>query len=336
MARPLISFILSALPFLNLMSHKLVNQLKFVRASFLRGLEGLSAEDAERRIGNSNSISWIIGHLASFEQYTHCIWPLGKQVSAAVQACDFGLPASTPSYALMRTEFDQVVALADSYLDQLTEADMTRFITRPNGEPVGENSGTMILRHIWHYWYHIGEVQGIRQGMGHENLPQYVGRVPADVKYEPNAAKQLVDDMVNGLNRHEIGGMEKYWSEDMHWYGPAGIGLKPSLKAFQEEHQKPFLHAFPNKEAFDEIRIAEGDYVAAKGYQQVTHGGDYLGIPATNKEMQIKYMDFWRAEDGKLVENWVMIDLFDFLEQAGYNVEKVLKFIGSKPPEFFE
>jgi len=56
--------------------------------------------------------------------------------------------------------------------------------------------------------------------------------------------------------------------------------------------------------------------------------------------MQIKYMDFWRAEerDGelKLVENWVMIDLLDFLQQAGYDVEKVLKFVGSKPPEFFD
>jgi predicted ester cyclase len=148
--------------------------------------------------------------------------------------------------------------------------------------------------------------------------------------------KVLVARMIDGLNDHEIEGMEAYWSPDMVWHGPAGIGTKRGLKDFQDNHQRPFLHAFSDKHANDEIRIAEGDYVAAKGYQQVTHTGDYLGIPASGKRMRIRYMDFWRVEGDKLVENWVLIDLLDFLAQAGYNVEKVLQFIGSQPPEFFE
>ena len=148
--------------------------------------------------------------------------------------------------------------------------------------------------------------------------------------------KQLVAHMVDGLNDHVIEGMEQYWAEDMVWYGPAGIGTKRGLKDFQENHQHPFLHAFSDKQANDEIRIAEGDYVAATGYQDTTHTGNYLGIPASGKRVKIRYMDFWRVEGDKLVENWVLIDLLDFLEQVGYDVEKVLKFIGSKPPEFFE
>lgn len=154
---------------------------------------------------------------------------------------------------------------------------------------------------------------------------------------EGKKTKDLVARMYDeGLNNHVIQGMEAYWTEDMRWYGPAGIGHKLSLKAFQDEHQKAFLHAFPDKKAFDEIRIAEGEYAAAKGYQQVTHKGEYLGIPATGKEMKIRYMDVWRREGDKLVENWVMIDLLDFLEQAGYDVGKVLKFVGEKGPAFFE
>ncbi len=54
----------------------------------------------------------------------------------------------------------------------------------------------------------------------------------------------------------------------------------------------------------------------------------------------MRYMDFWRVEevDGerKLVENLVLIDILGVLEQAGYDVNKVLKFVGSKPPEFFD
>ncbi len=148
--------------------------------------------------------------------------------------------------------------------------------------------------------------------------------------------KALVARMIEALNDHVIEGQEDYWSKDMRWYGPAGIGTKVGLEEFQDEHQRPFLHAFPDKEAFDEIRIAEDDYVAASGRQEVTHSGDWLGIPATGKRVNIRYMDFWRVENDKLVENWVLIDILDFLEQLGYNLKNVLKFIGSKDPSFFD
>jgi steroid delta-isomerase-like uncharacterized protein len=152
----------------------------------------------------------------------------------------------------------------------------------------------------------------------------------------PEENKALVARMYDGLNDHVIEGMEAYWTKDMVWYGPAGIGTKRGIKDFQDNHQRPFLHAFSDKHATDEVRIAEDDFVAAFGYQDATHSGDYLGIPASGKRVKIRYMDFWRVEDEKLVENWVLIDILDFLEQVGYDVEKVLKFIGSKPPEFFE
>ena len=47
-------------------------------------------------------------------------------------------------------------------------------------------------------------------------------------------------------------------------------------------------------------------------------------------------MDIWRAHDGQLVENWVLIDILGFLEQLGYDIGSVLRFIGSKSPSFFE
>lgn len=146
--------------------------------------------------------------------------------------------------------------------------------------------------------------------------------------------KELVARMYEAINDHRVG--SEYWAEDMVWRGPAGIGTKQGLEQYRAEHQRPFLHAFPDKHATDDILIAEGKYVAATGYQHVTHEGDWLGIRASGKRVRIRYMDFWRVEDDKLVENWVLIDILDFLGQLGYDVRKVLKFIGSKSPEFFE
>jgi hypothetical protein len=46
------------------MPHPLVIQLRFARSELVRCLEGVSDEDARRRIQPMNCISWIIGHLA--------------------------------------------------------------------------------------------------------------------------------------------------------------------------------------------------------------------------------------------------------------------------------
>jgi steroid delta-isomerase-like uncharacterized protein len=146
--------------------------------------------------------------------------------------------------------------------------------------------------------------------------------------------KELVARMYEAINDHRVG--SEFWTEDMVWRGPAGIGTKNGLEQYRREHQAPYLRAFSDKHAIDEIRIAEGQYVAAHGYQYATHSGEYLGIPASGKRIKMHYMDFWRVEGDKLAENWVLIDILDFLEQLGYDVSNVLRFVGSKPPEFFD
>lgn len=152
--------------------------------------------------------------------------------------------------------------------------------------------------------------------------------------------KQLVADMYAGLNQNRLGLMQEFWFEDMIWAGPVGIGTMNGIDEFEYVYRKPFIEAFPDKHAIDHVRIAEGDWVAAYGYQTTTFARDWLNIPASGKEIKMKYMDFWKIEerDGerKLAENHVLIDILGVLEQAGYDVNKVLKFVGSKPPEFFE
>jgi hypothetical protein len=41
----------------------------------------------------------------------------------------------------------------------------------------------LLLRTIYHYWYHTGENMGIRQGLGHTNLPEFVGDIDAEAPY---------------------------------------------------------------------------------------------------------------------------------------------------------
>jgi hypothetical protein len=172
-------------------------------------------------------------------------------------------------------------------------------------------------------------------------LPDHVQTMKAGYMSEKSDRnKQLVDDMYHGLNQNALGLMADYWFADMVWQGPAGIGTMNGLDEFEYVYRQPFIAAFPDKSAEDVVRIAEGDWVAGTGYQTTTFAQDWLGIPATHKPIKMRYMDFWRIEERngerKLAENLVLIDILGVLEQVGYDVKKVLKFIGSKPPEFFE
>ena len=45
-----------------------------------------------------------------------------------------------------------------------------------------------------------------------------------------------------------------------------------------------------------------------------------MGIPATGKRVEIRYMDFWKVVDGKIVDNWVMVDFPHVLRQLGVDV----------------
>lgn len=50
------------------MPPQLVTQLRFTRDEFVRGLTGLTDEEARRRFQPINWISWMIGHVAWQEQ----------------------------------------------------------------------------------------------------------------------------------------------------------------------------------------------------------------------------------------------------------------------------
>jgi len=37
----------------------------------------------------------------------------------------------------------------------------------------------------YHYWYHIGEIQAIRQLLEQPDLPEYVGPIETEAPYRP-------------------------------------------------------------------------------------------------------------------------------------------------------
>ncbi len=104
-------------------------------------------------------------------------------------------------------------------------------------------------------------------------------------------------------------------------------GQKPS-RAINRSYRFPALHQtqFNSTDYLDQITyhfFAEGQYAAVTGWpdmiQTITHDG-WLGIAAAGQRISMRSLDFWRLEQGKIRENWVLVDLLDMYAQLGVDV----------------
>ncbi len=134
------------------------------------------------------------------------------------------------------------------------------------------------------------------------------------------ATRAVIEGMVDGLNDHRIGDIGEFFAETFRWMGNTGCGTKNGLQEFQSNWQKPFQAAFHDKVCVDEARLYMGEWAAAFGRQEATHGGDFMGVPASGKRIEIRYMDFWKVEDGRITDNYVMVDFPHVLAQLGVDV----------------
>ena len=137
---------------------------------------------------------------------------------------------------------------------------------------------------------------------------------------QTDATRRVIEGMVDGLNDHRINDIGDFFSDAFRWMGNTGCGTKTGLKAFQDNWQRPFQAAFSDKVCIDEARLYMGEWAAAFGHQKATHSGEFMGIAATGKTVDIRYMDFWKVVNGKIVDNWVMVDFPHVMAQLGVDV----------------
>lgn len=145
---------------------------------------------------------------------------------------------------------------------------------------------------------------------------------------------ELVEEMIfGGLNKYDqqsqaSQGLERFWSADMVWHGPVGIGSAYGIESFLQYAQGPIVGAFPDRKGVGhQARIADGLYAASTGWPSLvgTHLGDFLGWQPTGRKVGWNIMDFWRRDGNLLRENWVLIDLIDAALQSGVELYPPLR-----------
>jgi hypothetical protein len=68
--------------------------------------------------------------------------------------------------------------------------------------------------------------------------------------------------------------------------------------------------------------VAEGDRVAVRWTATGTNTGEGNGLPATGKRITVGGMTFWRMRDGRIAEEWGVVDMLSALRQLGLLPQK--------------
>jgi steroid delta-isomerase-like uncharacterized protein len=92
---------------------------------------------------------------------------------------------------------------------------------------------------------------------------------------------------------------------------------KPLTREESEQFARAVRAAFPDGRMTVEDMIAEGDKVVTRYTSRGTHKGDFMGMPATGKEVVVTGIVITRIAEGKIAEDWEEFDGIGFLQQLG-------------------
>src|SRR6478609_12120416 len=126
-------------------------------------------------------------------------------------------------------------------------------------------------------------------------------------------AQQLAETYLTMLNTHEPDLVDRFVGETYRNHN--------AFVADGREANRQFWHAFftalPDVTVTKEDSVIAGDRVVGRYVYRGTHTGDFMGIPASGKPVEMRTIDIWRIEDGMFVEHWDELNLMEMFQQMG-------------------
>ena len=107
---------------------------------------------------------------------------------------------------------------------------------------------------------------------------------------------------------------------DYVYYSPSG-NPNPNTREDAIESVKLIWKGFPDV-SFSIVDImADGDKTVTRFVIRGTHEGEFMGIPATGKKIEVSGIMVSRIENGKWVEEWEEMDTMGMMMQLGMELK---------------
>ncbi|RYV51925.1 ester cyclase [Pengzhenrongella frigida] len=125
-------------------------------------------------------------------------------------------------------------------------------------------------------------------------------------------ARSLYDQ----LNTGDLDGFGDLLADDFVEY-EVTPGLEPT-KAGVMEFFRMQRAAFPDMRMDVEDVVASGAKVVVRARYTGTHRGEFMGMPATGKSVDVQLIDIFRVgDDGLVHEHWGVLDALAMMQQLG-------------------
>jgi steroid delta-isomerase-like uncharacterized protein len=96
----------------------------------------------------------------------------------------------------------------------------------------------------------------------------------------------------------------------------SSLGLTPDREGLKQMIAV-FHQGFPDYHLTTEDTIGENDKVVERVRMTGTHTGEFMGIPPTNKKIDVDSISIVRIEAGKVKERWNVVNQQEFRRQLG-------------------
>lgn len=115
-------------------------------------------------------------------------------------------------------------------------------------------------------------------------------------------------------NRGDVEALHRLTSTDFRYF----LGGQPGR---DHSEMVEFLSltraAFPDWRVEIAAIIADGSHVAVRWSGRVTHAGDFRGIPATGKQIDVSGINIYEVTEGEISAEWEQMDSIGMLRQLG-------------------
>jgi predicted ester cyclase len=129
--------------------------------------------------------------------------------------------------------------------------------------------------------------------------------LPAASAADLDADKRLVREYIDtGINQRQPDAVGNYLAAEFVEHNPR---LPPGL-AGKKQFVAALLAGFSDYHGEIQEMLAEGDKIVTRTRWTGTQDGPFLGRPATGNKLDFTTADFFRIENGRIVEHWDVVD----------------------------
>ena len=154
-------------------------------------------------------------------------------------------------------------------------------------------------------------------GCGDRQSTSFVkGENRASEDYSVATNKKVMDQFVTFINTGDTIIGKEIISPDVIFYAPTS---PEPMRGFQGyvDVLNMMRGAMPDVQWKPEEVIADGNKIVVRFTMTGTHTNPFMGMPATGKSVHVTAMNIYEFEDGKIIREHGLPDLFSMLMQLG-------------------